>query len=49
MFQLDVIIVDLDGGSIHIPECVHLPMLPEHLLTQTKQSLNMVSILIVCQ
>lgn len=26
---LDVIVVDLDGGFIHIPDCIHLPQLDE--------------------
>uniref|UniRef100_A0A8C6XK60 SET binding factor 2 n=1 Tax=Naja naja TaxID=35670 RepID=A0A8C6XK60_NAJNA len=29
---LDVIIADLDGGTIKIPECIHLSQLPEPLL-----------------
>ncbi|XP_074660812.1 myotubularin-related protein 13-like [Tubulanus polymorphus] len=28
---LDVIIVDLDGGSVHIPECISLSQIPETL------------------
>ncbi|XP_021368098.1 myotubularin-related protein 13-like [Mizuhopecten yessoensis] len=39
---LDVIVVDLDGGSIFIPECVNTPMIPEPILTRTKKSLKMV-------
>ncbi|KAK3103033.1 hypothetical protein FSP39_015926, partial [Pinctada imbricata] len=39
---VDVIIVDLDGGSVKIPECVNLPMLPEPILTRTKKALTMI-------
>ena len=41
--QLDVIIADLDGGTIKIPECIHLSLLPEPLLTQTQTALSLVS------
>ncbi|XP_061077659.1 myotubularin-related protein 13-like [Conger conger] len=39
---LDVIIADLDGGTIKIPECIHLSHLPEPLLQQTQALLSMV-------
>uniref|UniRef100_A0A3B4YYY9 SET binding factor 2 n=1 Tax=Seriola lalandi dorsalis TaxID=1841481 RepID=A0A3B4YYY9_SERLL len=39
---LDVIIADLDGGTIKIPECIHLSLLPEPLLHQTQSSLSLV-------
>ncbi|XP_013875567.1 myotubularin-related protein 5 isoform X2 [Austrofundulus limnaeus] len=39
---LDVIIADLDGGTISIPECVHISLLPEPLLQQTQTALSMV-------
>ncbi|XP_048828424.1 myotubularin-related protein 13-like [Brienomyrus brachyistius] len=39
---LDVIIADLDGGTIKIPECIHLSHLPEPLLNQTQSALSMV-------
>ncbi|XP_061571193.1 LOW QUALITY PROTEIN: myotubularin-related protein 5 [Cololabis saira] len=39
---LDVIIADLDGGTITIPECVHISLLPEPLLQQTQTALSMV-------
>ncbi|XP_035251970.1 myotubularin-related protein 13-like isoform X1 [Anguilla anguilla] len=39
---LDVIIADLDGGTIKIPECIHLSHLPEPLLHQTQTLLSMV-------
>lgn len=41
-FQLDVIIADLDGGTVTIPECVHISLLPEPLLQQTQTVLSMV-------
>lgn len=41
-FQLDVIIADLDGGTIKIPECIHLSQLPEPLLHNTQKALSMV-------
>lgn len=40
--QLDVIIADLDGGTVTIPECVHISLLPEPLLQQTQTLLSMV-------
>uniref|UniRef100_A0A4W3JEQ4 SET binding factor 2 n=1 Tax=Callorhinchus milii TaxID=7868 RepID=A0A4W3JEQ4_CALMI len=39
---LDVIIADLDGGTIKIPECIHLSQLPEPLLQQTRATLSLV-------
>ncbi|XP_056269616.1 myotubularin-related protein 13 [Pseudoliparis swirei] len=39
---LDVIIADLDGGTIKIPECIQLSQLPEPLLHQTKTALSLV-------
>uniref|UniRef100_A0A3Q2P2E7 SET binding factor 2 n=1 Tax=Fundulus heteroclitus TaxID=8078 RepID=A0A3Q2P2E7_FUNHE len=39
---LDVIIADLDGGTIKIPECIHLSFLPEPLLHQTQSILSLV-------
>lgn len=41
-FQLDVIIADLDGGTVTIPECVHISLLPEPVLQQTQTALSMV-------
>lgn len=41
-FQLDVIIADLDGGTVTIPECVHISLLPEPLLQQTQTVLSKV-------
>lgn len=42
--QLDVIIADLDGGTVTIPECVHVSLLPEPLLQQTQTALSMVGL-----
>ncbi|XP_076328826.1 myotubularin-related protein 13-like isoform X2 [Tachypleus tridentatus] len=39
---LDVIAVDLDGGSVTIPECISVPMLPEPLNSQLETQLCMV-------
>ncbi|XP_072320770.1 myotubularin-related protein 13 isoform X1 [Eucyclogobius newberryi] len=39
---LDVIIADLDGGTIKIPECIQLSLLPEPLLHQTQTALSLV-------
>uniref|UniRef100_A0A8B9JPC3 SET binding factor 2 n=1 Tax=Astyanax mexicanus TaxID=7994 RepID=A0A8B9JPC3_ASTMX len=39
---LDVIIADLDGGTIKIPECIHLSQLPEPLLQNTQNALSVV-------
>ncbi|XP_054843902.1 myotubularin-related protein 5 isoform X3 [Eublepharis macularius] len=39
---LDVIIADLDGGTVTIPECIHISLLPEPLLHQTRDALSVV-------
>ncbi|XP_027667237.2 myotubularin-related protein 5 isoform X2 [Falco biarmicus] len=39
---LDVVIADLDGGTVNVPECVHISLLPEPLLQQTREALSMV-------
>lgn len=39
---MDVIIADLDGGSIMVPDGLSLSLLPEPLLSQTQDSLSMV-------
>ncbi|XP_066524076.1 myotubularin-related protein 5 isoform X2 [Hoplias malabaricus] len=39
---LDVIIADLDGGTVTIPECVHISLLPEPLMQNTQTVLSMV-------
>ncbi|KAK2517216.1 Sbf1 [Columba guinea] len=38
---LDVVIADLDGGTVNVPECVHISLLPEPLLQQTREALSM--------
>jgi myotubularin-related protein 5/13 len=40
--QADVIVADMDGGAVTIPEGLHLPLLPEPLLTQTQDALMLV-------
>lgn len=42
--QLDVIVADLDGGTVTVPECVHIPPLPEPLQSQTHNVLSMVRV-----
>jgi myotubularin-related protein 5/13 len=42
MLQMDVIIADLDGGSISVPDGVSLPLLPEPLLSHMQESLSLV-------
>ncbi|XP_076471850.1 myotubularin-related protein 13-like isoform X2 [Babylonia areolata] len=42
MDLLDVILVDLDGGDIRIPECVTVPLISEPILSRTKKCLNMI-------
>ncbi|XP_058273083.1 myotubularin-related protein 5 isoform X2 [Hemibagrus wyckioides] len=39
---LDVIIADLDGGTVTIPECVHISLLPEPIQQHTQTVLSMV-------
>lgn len=39
---MDVIIADLDGGSIQLPDRVSLPLLPEPFLSHTQESLSAV-------
>ncbi|XP_023930025.1 myotubularin-related protein 13 isoform X2 [Lingula anatina] len=39
---LDVIIADLDGGSVHVPECVTVPVLPNIVLSRTTEALTMI-------
>lgn len=42
LLQMDVIIADLDGGSIMVPDGVSLPLLPEPILSSTQESLSLV-------
>lgn len=39
---MDVIVADLDGGSITVPDGVSLPLLPESLLSSTQEALSSV-------
>lgn len=39
---MDVIVADLDGGSITVPDGVSLPLLPEPLLSNTQEALSLV-------
>ncbi|KAL8615600.1 hypothetical protein ACOMHN_026590 [Nucella lapillus] len=39
---LDVILVDLDGGDVRMPECVTVPLISEPILTRTKKCLTMI-------
>ncbi|XP_044747784.1 myotubularin-related protein 13 isoform X1 [Coccinella septempunctata] len=39
---MDVIVADLDGGSILIPDGISLPLLPEPLLSQTQEALSLI-------
>ncbi|XP_026723839.1 myotubularin-related protein 5-like [Athene cunicularia] len=41
---LDVVIADLDGGTVNVPECVHISLLPEPLLQQTREALSMLDV-----
>ena len=41
--QLDVIVADLDGGSIHVPEHVNLALMPDPMLSRMRHCLNLVS------
>lgn len=42
IFQLDVIVCDLDGGSIRVPEHLNIPLMPEPMYTRILHSLNKV-------
>ncbi|XP_065158308.1 myotubularin-related protein 13 isoform X2 [Atheta coriaria] len=39
---MDVIVADLDGGSITVPDGVSLPLLPEPLLSNTQEALSLI-------
>ena len=45
MDLLDVIIVDCDSGSVVIPECVHIPTMPEPMNTRLLEGLSLVCLL----
>lgn len=40
---MDVIVVDLDGGSILVPECINLAMLPEPYYSFVHNSVSTVN------
>ena len=42
VLQADVILVDIDGGHISLPDSVNLPSLPEPFLTRTRHELTLV-------
>ena len=44
VFQLDVVIADLDGGSVRLPENVHPSLMAEPMLSRVFLSLRLVSI-----
>lgn len=44
IFQLDVVIADLDGGSVRLPENVHPSLMAEPMLSRVFLSLRLVSI-----
>ena len=39
---MDVVVADLDGGSVNVPGSISVPLLPEPLLTQVHEALSMV-------
>lgn len=39
---MDVIVADLDGGSIFIPDGISVPLLSEPLLSQTQEALSLI-------
>jgi myotubularin-related protein 5/13 len=41
--QLDVVVADLDGGSVRLPENIHLSLMPEPMLSRMILSLRLVS------
>ena len=42
--QADVILVDIDGGHISIPDSINLPYLPEPFLSRARHELKLVSL-----
>lgn len=42
ILQADVILVDIDGGHIFIPDAINLALLPEPFLGRTRHELTMV-------
>ena len=45
ILQLDVIVADLDGGGIMVPEHLNLPVVPEPIYSRTLNSLFLVHML----
>lgn len=45
---MDVIVADLDGGNIVVPDGLSLSLLPEPLLTNTQESLSLVLQPLLC-
>ncbi len=45
---MDVIVADLDGGNILVPDGLSLSLLPEPLLTNTQESLSLVLQPLLC-
>ena len=43
---LDVIIVDLDGGSLRLPECVVVSPMPEYVVCRAVKALTLVQLII---
>lgn len=48
IIQLDVVVVDLDVGSVRLPENTHLSLMPEPMLSRMTMSLRLVSIIFSC-
>ena len=44
ILQADVILVDIDGGHIFIPDTINLASLPEPFLGRTRHELTLVSL-----
>lgn len=42
--QADVILVDIDGGHLSIPDSINLPYLPEPFLSRARHELTLVSL-----
>lgn len=42
--QTDVILVDIDGGHVSIPDSINLPYLSEPFLSRARHELTMVSL-----
>jgi len=40
----DVILVDIDGGHLFIPDSINLPYLPEPFLSRSRHELTLVSL-----